>query len=233
VDKKKLTETDIRTKFITPAIVGANGEKWDVMTQIREEYHFTRGRVIVRGKTIQRGDSKKADYLLFYKPNIPIAVVEAKDYSRNTVLTEYQSLEGFLSAWTTADRKQVVLEELASKGVFLDELADQVGRDYDAFDLICHIAFDKPPLTRKERADSVKKRDVFTKYGDKAKAVLEALLEKYSDSGLRSVESLDILKVEPISGLGTPVEIIKLFGGKDAYLSAIRDLENALYSEAA
>jgi type I restriction enzyme R subunit len=156
-----------------------------------------------------------------------------KDYSRNTVLTEYQSLEGFLSAWTTADRKQAVLEELASKGVFLDELADQVGRDYDAFDLICHIAFDKPPLTRKERADNVKKRDVFTKYGDKAKAVLEALLEKYSDSGLRSVESLDILKVEPISGIGTPVEIIKLFGGKDAYLAAIRELENALYQEAA
>lgn len=156
-----------------------------------------------------------------------------KDYSRKTVLSEYQSLDGFLSAWAFADRKQAVLEELACKGVFLDELADQVGRDYDAFDLICHIAFDKPPLTRKERADNVKKRDVFTKYGDKAKAVLEALLEKYSDSGLRSVESLDILKVEPISGLGTPVEIIKLFGGKDAYLAAIRDLENALYSEAA
>lgn len=156
-----------------------------------------------------------------------------KDYSRDTVLTEYQSLEGFLSAWTTADRKQAVLEELASKGVFLDELADQVGRDYDAFDLICHIAFDKSPLTRKERADNVKKRDVFTKYGDKAKAVLEALLEKYSDSGLRSIESLDILKVEPISGIGTPVEIIKLFGGKDAYLAAIRELENALYQEAA
>lgn len=156
-----------------------------------------------------------------------------KDYSRKTVLSEYQSLDGFLAAWTTADRKQAVLEELAAKGVFLDELADQVGRDYDAFDLICHIAFDRPPLTRRERAENVRKRDVFAKYGDKAKTVLEALLEKYSDSGLRSVESLDILKVEPISGLGTPVEIIKLFGGKDAYLTAIRDLENALYSEAA
>jgi len=132
-----------------------------------------------------------------------------KDYSRKTVLTEYPSLDGFLSAWTTADRKQVVLEELALKGFVLDELADQVGRDYDAFDLICHIAFDKPPLTRKERADNVKKRDVFTKCGDKAKAVLEALLEKFSDSGLPIVESLDILKVQPISGLGTLVKIIK------------------------
>lgn len=155
------------------------------------------------------------------------------DYSRKTVLAEYQSLAGFLSAWSHADRKQAVLEELASKGVFLDELAEQVGRDYDAFDLICHVAFDKPPRTRRERADNVKKRDVFTKYEDKVRAVLEALLDKYADSGLRSVESLDILKVEPLTGYGTPVEIIKLFGGKDAYLAAIRDLENALYQEAA
>lgn len=108
-----------------------------------------------------------------------------KDYSRNMVLTEYQSLGGFLSAWNDADRKQAIIEELASKGVFLDELADQVGRDYDAFDLICHIAFDRPPLTRHERANNVKKRDVLTKYGDKARQVLEALLDKYADSGLR------------------------------------------------
>jgi type I restriction enzyme R subunit len=155
------------------------------------------------------------------------------DYSRKTVLREYQSLDSFLSAWSEADRKQVILEELAGKGVFLEEIADQVGRDYDAFDLVCHIAFDRPPLTRKERANKVKKRDVFTKYGDKARAVLESLLDKYADSGLRSVESLEILKVEPLTWYGTPVEIIKLFGGKDAYLAAIRELENALYQEAA
>ena len=155
------------------------------------------------------------------------------EYSRNTVLKEYQSLDNFLSAWTSADRKQAILEELATKGVFLDELADQVGRDYDAFDLVCHIAFDRPPLTRRERAESVKKRDVFTKYGDKARAVLEALLEKYADGGLRSVESLEILKVVPLTGYGTPVEIVKLFGGKEAYLAAVSELENALYQEAA
>ncbi len=155
------------------------------------------------------------------------------DYSRNTVLKEYQSLDNFLSAWTSAERKQAILEELAHKGVFLDELAEHVGRDYDAFDLICHIAFDRPPLTRRERAENVKKRDVFTKYGDKARAVLEALLEKYADGGLRSVESLEILKVVPLTGYGTPVEIVKLFGGKEAYLAAISELENALYQEAA
>ena len=135
--------------------------------------------------------------------------------------------------WNDADKKQAILEALANQGVFLDELAEQVGRDYDAFDIVCHVAFDQPPLTRKERADRVKKRNVFGKYGDKARAVLDALLEKYADSGLRSVESLEILKVEPLTGFGTPLEIISIFGGKPAYLVAIRELETALYLKAA
>ena len=156
-----------------------------------------------------------------------------KDYSRKAVRKEYASLADFLTVWNDADRKQAILEELAEKGVFLDELADQVGRDYDAFDLICHVAFDQAPLTRKERAANVKKRNVFAKYGDQARAVLEALLQKYADSGITSVESMDILKVDPLSGFGTPMEIVKLFGDKSAYLAAIRDLEKALYDKAA
>ncbi|MGJ8643338.1 MAG: EcoAI/FtnUII family type I restriction enzme subunit R [Luteolibacter sp.] len=156
-----------------------------------------------------------------------------KDYSRKTLLQTYTSLDGFLTAWNDAEKKQAILEELSSQGIFLDELAEQVGRDYDAFDLICHVAFDQPPLTRKERAENVKKRNVFAKYGEQARAVLEALLEKYSDSGITSVESMDILKVDPLSGLGTPFEIIGLFGGKPAYLAAIRELENELYDTAA
>ena len=156
-----------------------------------------------------------------------------RDYSRKTVLNEYSSLDRFLTVWNDAEKKQAILEELATKGVFLDELADQVGRDYDAFDLVCHVAFDRPPLTRKERADKVKKRNVFAKYGEQARSVLDALLQKYADSGLRSVESLDILKVEPLSTMGTPLEIIRLFGGKPGYLAALRELESALYQEAA
>lgn len=156
-----------------------------------------------------------------------------RDYSRKTVRKEYASLDAFLNAWSDADKKQTVLDELAAKGVFLDELAEQVGCDYDAFDLVCHVAFDAPPLTRRERADRVKKRDVFAKYGDQARAVLDALLQKYADVGLRSVESLEILKVDPISGFGTPFEIVNLFGGKPAYLTAIYELEAALYQEAA
>jgi type I restriction enzyme R subunit len=156
-----------------------------------------------------------------------------KDYSRKTVRKAYASLNDFLTVWNEAERKQVILEELAAQGVFLEELAEQVGRDYDAFDLICHVGFDAPPLTRKERADRVKKRDVFAKHGAKARAVLDALLQKYSDSGLKSVESLEILKVDPLTRFGTPVEIVSLFGGKPAYQAAIRELEMALYQDAA
>ncbi|MEO6992669.1 MAG: DEAD/DEAH box helicase family protein [Lacunisphaera sp.] len=156
-----------------------------------------------------------------------------KDYSRRTVRKAYASLDEFLTVWNDADKKQAILDELATQGVFLDELAEQVGREYDAFDLICHVAFDRPPLTRQERADQVIKRDVFAKYGGKARSVLDALLQKYADSGLKSVESLDILKVDPLTAFGTPVEIVTLFGGKPAYLAAIRELESQLYQQSA
>jgi type I restriction enzyme R subunit len=156
-----------------------------------------------------------------------------KDYSRRTVRQAYATLDAFLTVWNDAEKKQAVLEELAVKGVFLEELAEQVGRDYDAFDLVCHVAYDAPPLTRKERAEKVKKRNVFGKYGDKARAVLDALLQKYADSGITSVESLEILKVDPLTAHGTPVEIVKLFGGRDGYLAAIRELEAALYRKVA
>jgi type I restriction enzyme R subunit len=154
-------------------------------------------------------------------------------YSRKSVRETYASLDEFLSVWNDAEKKQVILEELAGQGVFLDELAEQVGRDYDAFDLVCHVAFDQPPLTRHERAANVKKRNVFAKYGDQARAVLDALLQKYADSGITSVESLEILKVDPLTAFGTPMEIVNLFGGKSAYLAAIRELERALYGTAA
>jgi type I restriction enzyme R subunit len=185
----------------------------------------------------------------YYIDNVPVTVAtervqyldadgnliteSLRDYTRKTVRKAYRSLDGFLGAWKDADRKQAIVEELATQGVFLEELAEQVGRDYDAFDLVCHVAFDQPPLTRRERADRVNKRNVFGKYGDRARAVLQALLDKYAEGGIRSVESLDILKVDPLSDLGTPVEIVRFFGGRDAYLSAIRELESELYHEVA
>ncbi len=156
-----------------------------------------------------------------------------KDYTRKAVRSNYASLDSFLNAWNAADRKQAIIEALTAQGVFFDDLAEQVGNDYGPFDLLCHIAYDQPPLTRRERADKVKKRNVFGKYGDQARAVLESLLEKYADGGIQSVESMDILKVDPLTRFGTPIEIIKLFGGKPGYLAAIRDLETALYDPAA
>ena len=169
-----------------------------------------------------------------FKQNIGRGTRINEDYgTRKTVRGVFASLDSFLTTWADAERKQVIIEELGAKGVFLDELAEQVGRDYDAFDLICHVAFDQSPLTRRERADRVKKRDVFARHGGKARAVLETLLEKYADSGLKSLESMDVLKVAPLTGFGTPLEILSLFGGKSAYVAVIRDLESELYNSAA
>ncbi len=156
-----------------------------------------------------------------------------KDYSRKSVRHTYASLDQFLSRWSQADKKQAVLEELAAQGVFLEELAAQVGRDYDAFDLICHVAYDAKPLTRRERAEKVRKRNVFAKYGAQARAVLEALLEKYADTSVSALESLETLKVDPLSRFGTPVEIVSLFGGKARFLEAVGQLKAAIYERAA
>jgi len=155
------------------------------------------------------------------------------DYTRKAVRKTYASLDDFLTHWNHAERKQTVLEELAKQGVFLDELAEQVGCDLDPFDIVCHIAFDRPPLTRRERAEGVKKRDLFGKYGTQARAVLDALLDKYADSGITSVESLDILKVDPLRTFGTPMEIVNLFGGRAAYLAALHELQDAIYLQVA
>ena len=155
------------------------------------------------------------------------------DYTKRAVHEKYATLEDFLQGWESTDRKRAILDELAEQGLLLEELREQVGADYDPFDLICHIVYGQPPLTRQERAAQVRKRDVFTKYGEKARAVLDALLDKYSDQGLLAVEDLAVLRVQPISDLGTTVEILKSFGGKHGYLAAMHELERALYSPAA
>ena len=174
--------------------------------------------------------SERVQYL---DANGKLITESLRDYTRKTVLKNFASLNAFLNAWNDAQRKVAIVEELANHGVFLDELAEQVGKQYDAFDLVCHIAFDQPPLTRRERADDVRKRNVFAKYSEKTRLVLDALLEKFADGGVRSVESLDILKVEPLTKFGTPIEIVSLFGGKAKYLVAISELESALYQSAA
>lgn len=136
-----------------------------------------------------------------------------------------------LKRWQDSDRKQAIIEELQQQGVFLEALQDMVGEDYDPFDLICHIAFDQPPLTRKERAEQVRKRDVFSKYGEKARAVLNALLEKYADQNVIPVGDTKVLNLNPFTEMGTPIEIVKTFGGKKQYQEAVRELQQLLYDD--
>nr|WP_299032295.1 DEAD/DEAH box helicase family protein [uncultured Tenacibaculum sp.] len=156
-----------------------------------------------------------------------------KDYTKNNVTKQYQSLEKFLSTWNNAEKKEAIIKELEEQGIFFEALKDEVGKDFDPFDLICHVAFEAKPLTRKERANNVKKRNYFTKYGDKAQAVLNSLLDKYAEDGLLTIESTEVLKLDPLNKLGTPIELIKAFGGKQVYMQALKELENELYNTTA
>ena len=157
-----------------------------------------------------------------------------RDYSRKTIRAHYASLDQFLKRWKSAERKEAVIEELAEEGLVLDPLLEEVGKDLDPFDLICHIAFDQPPLTRRERANNVKKRDVFTKYGPQARAVLEALLAKYQDEGIvAGLDNVRVLEIPPFSEMGTPYQLIKQFGSKAVFEDAVHELQAALYQEPA
>lgn len=155
-----------------------------------------------------------------------------KDYTKAIVTKQYASLGDFLSQWNHADRKEAIIAELEALGVPVHELYDAVGQQVDLFDLICHVAYDQPPMTRKERANNVKKRNYFTKYGGQAKQVLEALLDKYADEGIENIESMEVLKVNPLTNFGSAIEIVKQFGGKNNYLKAVKELENELYKTA-
>ncbi|MGF9697164.1 EcoAI/FtnUII family type I restriction enzme subunit R [Paenibacillus sp. MABNR03] len=152
------------------------------------------------------------------------------DYTKKNVKNEYHSLNDFLQKWNNADKKDAILKELESQGILLDELQDEVGKDLDPFDLICHVAFDMPPLTRQERANNVKKRNYFAKYSGSARVVLEALLDKYADEGLENLENLEVLKIPEFQAYGSPIEIVKSFGGKSGYLSVIKELQSEIYT---
>jgi type I restriction enzyme R subunit len=173
-----------------------------------------------------------AERVQYYGRDGRLITESLKDYTRKRARHEFQSLDAFLEKWSVADKKKAVMEELEERGVFLDALAEEVGRDYDPFDLICHVAFDTPPLTRRERAENVRKKDYFAKYGEKSRAVLDALLEKYAEEGIASIEDPKILRVQPFDQLGTPMEIIELFGGREAYQNILRELEEELYQVA-
>jgi len=177
---------------------------------------------------------KIAERVQYYDTDGKLVTESFKDYTKKTIASQFQSLDEFIKKWNEADKKQAVIEELEEAGVIWEALKDDVSSDMDPFDLICHIAYDQPPLTRKERANSVKKRNYFTKYSEQAQVVLNGLLEKYADEGVTEIEGFNVLKVTPFKEYGKPKEIAKnLFGGKQQYETAIKDLEDALYSEMA
>lgn len=156
-----------------------------------------------------------------------------RDFTKKALRKHFASLDDFLTRWNGAERKQALVDEISGEGLALDVIADELGKDLDPFDLICHIAFDRKPLTRRERAENVQKRDVFAKYGEQARAVLRALLDKYADEGVLNLDDTNVLRIPPLNTLGTPVQLIKAFGGKAGFEDAVHALQNELYQEVA
>lgn len=159
--------------------------------------------------------------------------VSLKDHTKEIIKGQFATIDDFLSRWNSSDKKEILIKELQEQGVLVEALRDAVNRELDLFDLICHVAFDQPPLTRKERANQVKKRNYFAKYGEQARKVLETLLDKYADEGVADIESMEVLKVQPLTNYGSPIEIIKHFGSKAKYLEAVKELEKELYQTGA
>jgi len=175
-----------------------------------------------------------AERVQYYGPDGKLITESLREYTRQCVAKHFRSMDDFLRRWSGADQKKAVIDELAALGVLWEPLADEVqaktGKPLDAFDLICHVAFDQPPLSRRERAEGVKKRNYFGKYQGAARQVLEALLEKYADTGIEPIEDLKILQLPPFNRIGAPLELVKAFGGKAGYANAIADLERQLYA---
>ena len=171
-----------------------------------------------------------AERVEYLGPDGQLVTESYRDYSKSQIRKEFASLDDFLGKWNGARKKEAIIKELEEHGILLSNLAEEVGKEYGDFDLIAHIAWDMPPLTRRERADQVRKRNYFTKYGEQARAVLESLLEKYADEGITTIESPRVLKLRPFDQMGTPMEIIdKAFGGKEHYEKALQELEQELY----
>ena len=156
-----------------------------------------------------------------------------RDFTKRALRKRFASLDDFLKRWKATERKQAIIEQLKAEGLDLDVITAELGKDLDPFDLICHVAFDAKTLTRHERAENVKKRDVFSKYGTQARAVLDALLAKYADEGVLNLDDTKVLRIPPFTELGTPVQLIDAFGGREGFVQAVHDLQSALYQEAA
>lgn len=218
------TETGEDVEFIKATIRYPNGTQPNGSWVTKDP----RQKVYVNGVDVSVLISRE---MYFDNTGKPITT-SLKDYTKEIIKGKYASLDDFLSSWNKAEQKQALIDELQQQGVMVEALYQAVDKQVDLFDLICHVAYDMPPLTRKERANNVKKRNYFTKYGEQARKVLEALLDKYADEGIANIESIEVLRVNPFDEFGSPLEIIHEFGNKEKYLQAVKELETELYKTA-
>ncbi|HQK54170.1 MAG TPA: DEAD/DEAH box helicase family protein [Sedimentibacter sp.] len=168
----------------------------------------------------------------YYGKDGKLITESIKDYNKRNILDEYATLDEFLSAWTNAEKKQAIIEELQERGVLLDALKEESGKDLDDFDLILHIAYDKKPLTKQERVNRVRKKGYLYKYSEVCQEVLTALLDKYMNEGISELEDTRVLDNAPFDRIGSPKKIAKLFGGKEEYMKAVEELKRAIYEVA-
>jgi type I restriction enzyme R subunit len=173
--------------------------------------------------------SERVEYV---GPDGNLVTESYRDFARKQIASEFASLNDFQRRWSEADRKRAIIDELEQHGVVIENLAAEVGKDIDPFDLILHVAYDQRPLTRKERAEKVRKRNYFAKYGEAARAVLQALLDKYEDAGVIDLDDPKVLSIAPFSQMGTPTQIVKQFGSPQKFQVAVRELQQALYKDA-
>jgi type I restriction enzyme R subunit len=193
-----------------------------------EEGHKRREKIYVNGVNV----SLLNERVQYVDGNGKLITGSLKDYTKTMVQKNYRSLDDFINKWNAAEQKQILIDEMLEQGIIIGSFLDDINKEMDVFDLILHAAFDQPPLSRKERAENVKRRNYFSKYSDKTKKVLENLLDKYADGGIENIEDLTVLKIFPFNEIGSPSEIISLFGDKEKYLTAIKELESQIYGAA-
>lgn len=207
----------VEPEFGNPATVIINGG--EITEERREKIYVAGVDVSILNERVQHIDE-----------NGKLITESLKEFTKKGILRTYKSLDEFLTTWNHAEKKKAIIDELEAHGVILENLKEEVEKELDIFDLICHIAWDKPALTRRERAEQVKKRNYFSKYEEKARMILTSLLDKYASEGIENIEDLTVLKVDPFAKIGTPHEIInEVFGGKEKYMQAIKELEQEIY----
>jgi type I restriction enzyme, R subunit len=235
--EEELTDQDIHPGEDGEIVDPSTGKTIDVGIQIATDYNKPQiiqgGQVIAEpGKVYVAGVNVSVlnERVQHLDAQGNLITESLKDYTKKSLLQEFRSLDDFLARWNASKKKKAIIDELESHGIILENLRSEIRKELDVFDLICHIAWDKPPLTRRERAERVRKNNYFSKYGEPARKVIEALLQKYADEGIENMESLEVLRVEPFNRIGTPVEIVQLFGNRENYLNLICEIENELYA---